>query len=90
MLKDSSGSSFLGEVTGLEFPFSNIAVYSQSEYIDAAGTHGLQNFGKNIVCTGSTSGTFSAALGANIANGANVGVFPTTTAQRLIFYIMVS
>ncbi|KAL4433498.1 hypothetical protein ABPG74_002895 [Tetrahymena malaccensis] len=89
-LKDSNGNPYFGPVTQITYPVNSINVYKNVEFTDNTGTHSLANFGDNIVITGSSAQTLSQAFTAGITNGANIGIFPSSSNQRLLFYIGVT
>lgn len=87
ILTDASGGTFYGEVSTINYAESSIPVYFNDEYIDSPGTHSMKNFGWNIVVSASSATTFTAALDSNLINGAKIGIFPSTSNSRLIFYV---
>ncbi|KAL4482583.1 hypothetical protein ABPG72_005826 [Tetrahymena utriculariae] len=89
-LKDSNGNAYFGPITQIAYPVNTINVYNNVEFTDNTGTHSLANFGDNIVVTGSNALTLSQAFTASINNGANIGIFPSASYQRLLFYIGVT
>ncbi|EAS06152.2 hypothetical protein TTHERM_00670760 (macronuclear) [Tetrahymena thermophila SB210] len=89
-LKDSNGNAYFGPVSQITYPVNSINVYKNVEFIDSTGTHSLVNFGDNIVVSSSSALTLSQAFAASITNGANIGIFPSSSNQRLLFYIGVT
>ncbi|EGR28292.1 hypothetical protein IMG5_179490 [Ichthyophthirius multifiliis] len=86
--EDSEGNLYA--ITEKKSPLNTVQVFESQDYLDSSGSHGLKNFGKNIVCSGPQSGNFLNAFNSNVSNGGKVGIIPTINNQRLIFYISVS
>ena len=66
-------------------------MYLTEDFKDTgSGYHSLKNFGSNVVVTAPNAGTFADVHKEATANNAKIGVFPSTSEQRLIFYLKVT